>query len=92
VIAVFNRRGKVALVLSTLGKHRAGGIHRGTRIAALRQRARPLGERLWVRRARGGKRFVFRVRRGRVAYVGVASRSLRRPPALRRHLRLAGLR
>ena len=86
VLAVFVR-GKLRVVASTARRHRARGVAAGAKSGKVR-RARRLGGGL---RARG--RFVYRTRRGRVRYVAlVHKRLLRRPAALRRQLRRAGLR
>jgi len=46
-----------------------------------------------VKGAKGGRRFVYGMRRGRVRYVAVATRSAARTPkGLRRYLRIARLR
>jgi hypothetical protein len=93
VVAVFTRRARVGLVASTGRGHEALGIAPGARARRLRGRARPFGRGVFVRRAGGGAGFVYGVRRGRVRYVGVASRSVaRRPARLRRHLRIGGVR
>jgi hypothetical protein len=59
VVAVFSRRGRVRLVVSTAPGHRLGRLRPGLRV-------RP------GRRVRG--RGVVTVRRGRVRLVGVAAR------------------
>jgi hypothetical protein len=76
--AVFRRRGRAKLVMSSARGHRARGVRPGDRQRRLRTRgARPAGGGVY----RAG-RFVFRVRRGRVRAVGVAT------PALARNARL----
>ena len=82
--AVFDRKGRVALLASQRARARhhqprPGGkrvrISRGASARKLRGRARAIGRGLYVRRASGGKRFVYKVRKGRVRYVAVASRT-----------------
>jgi hypothetical protein len=68
-------------------------VRRGTSARRLRGRARRLSRGIYVRRARGGVGLVYGVRRGRVRYVAVASRTAARSGRrLRGYLRLAGLR
>jgi hypothetical protein len=82
---VLSPAGRVVLVASTAPGHRARGIGPG----AKRSGGAPS---LRVRRARGGARFVYGVRRGRVRFVAVASRPVAADRRrLRAHLRLAGL-
>jgi hypothetical protein len=83
-VAVLSPEGRVALVGGTARGHRARGIGRGARMD---------GRGLRVRRAGGGKRFVYGVRRGRVRFVAVTSKQVASSrKRLRAHLRLAGLR
>jgi hypothetical protein len=92
VVAVFTRGERVGLVASTARGHRAHRIGRGARSRRLRRNTRSFGRGLRIRRA-GRTRIVYRVRRGRVRYVAVASRSVAKSPRrLRAYLRLAGLR
>ena len=83
--AVFDRKGRVALLASnalghgTIGRARGGKrvrISRGASARKLRGRAKRIGSGLYVRSAKGGKRFVYKVRKGRVRYV---ARGLARP-------------
>jgi hypothetical protein len=89
VAAVFNARGRVSLIART-GKGKAAGIKRGHGVRVLSQRAEPAGRNLWTLAAPGGKVFFYRVRKGRVAVVGVAAGSPG-PKQLRSRLRRAGL-
>ena len=58
----------------------------------LRGKARRIGRGLYVRRARGGKRFVYKVSKGRVRYVAVASRTAAKSRrTLRAYLKLSGV-
>ena len=93
VSAVFTSGGKVGLVASTARRHRGRGIGRGARASRLRG-TRHVGRGLRVRRiGRGGKKLVYGVRRGRVRFVGVASRPVARSPRrLRAFVKLSGLR
>ena len=95
VTAVLSEKGRVTLVGSKLRQHEASGIGIGDRAARLRRKgARPFGRRdVLVRRLRGGNRFVWGVRRGRVAWTAVVSGAVAKDAReLRRALRLAGLR
>jgi hypothetical protein len=93
VVAVFTRRARVGLVVSSARGHEASGIAPGTAQRRLRGRARRIGRGLWLHRAGRGVRFVYVVRRGRVRYVGAASRSVAKSAhRLRGYLRLAGAR
>jgi hypothetical protein len=91
VVAVFTKRAKVGLILSAIKGQRAGGIAAGARAAKLERKAEQLTGRLWVQDAgRKGRKFVYRVKGGRVRAVGVASRKVgSKPKILRRHLKLA---
>jgi len=92
VVAVFNRRARVALIGSTLRKHRADGLRVGMPAAELHGRAERFGS-VWARDAGGGRRFVYGVRRGRISFVGVASAPVAASPAaLKRYLKRARLR
>jgi hypothetical protein len=93
VTAVFSKRGRVALVITTAGAHgnrgvRPGGSGRTVRRAYSRRAAVSRG----LYRANRRSPRLIGVRNGRVRFIGVAGRSLlRNRRALRRHLRLAGL-
>ena len=88
VTTVMTPRGRLALVASTGAEHTAFGVARGDRASRLRG-VRRLGRKLRVR----DRRFVYGVRRGKVRFVAVASKSLAgRPKRLRAYLRLAKLR
>ena len=93
VVTVFTRRSKVGLVASTAREHKGRGIGRGARARRLRGTSR-LGRGLRGRRfGRRGAKLVYGVRRGRVRFVAVASRSVARSPKrLRAHVKLARLR
>ncbi|MEJ7789909.1 MAG: hypothetical protein WKF29_08520 [Thermoleophilaceae bacterium] len=92
IVALFDGREKATLVGTTARGHRSRTVKRAGG-AKLRRSARKLRKGILVRRAQGGKRFVFGVRRGKVSYVAVASRSAAKSKRrLRTHLRLAGLR
>ena len=77
--------GRVALVGSTAPGHKARGIRTGMKAKRARGRSKAFGR--GVRR-RG--RFVYVVRGGRVRAVAVTTLKTRK--AVRRYLRLAGLR
>ena len=82
----------MALIGSTLRKHRADGLRVGMPAAELRGRAERFGA-VWARDAGGGRRFFYGVRRGRISFVGVASAPVAASPAaLKRYLKRAQLR
>jgi hypothetical protein len=84
VIAVFNRRGRVALIATTARSHRAGGVQ---------VRDEQNGRAIQRKRAGRGNSFVYGVRDGRVRYVALASKGIAKSGRkLRRYLRLARLR
>ena len=93
VVAVFTRAKKVGLIASTaIGHTTAGHIGPGDRSRRLRGKTRRFGKAYRIRRA-GSRRIVYRVRKGRIRYVAVATRSVAKSPRrLRAYLRLAGLR
>ena len=80
--------------MATTGSgHRASRIAPGMRSRRLRGKARSIGRGLYVRRVAGGRQFVFKVRRGKVRFVALASRGVsKNRRTLRNYLRLAGLR
>jgi hypothetical protein len=89
VRAVFTPRRRVALVATTAAGHRSSRLRPGARVRHPRRRALSRG----VYRAGPRSRKLIGVRRGRVRYLAVASRSLLRHPArLRAYLRRARLR
>ena len=92
VAAVFGKRGRVALVRTTAPRHGNRRIHPGTSARALR-RAYPRGKAVGrsLVRANPTSPRLFGIRRARVRYVAVTTRSiLARPKALRRLLKHAG--
>jgi hypothetical protein len=90
---VFTRARRVGLVASTATGHVTPdkvGPRRSTK--RLRGRTRRFGKRFRIRRA-GSSRIVYRVRKGKIRYVAVATKSVAKSPKrLRAYLRLAGLR
>jgi microsomal dipeptidase-like Zn-dependent dipeptidase len=93
VQAVLTPSGRLGLLASTARGHRAGGIGRGASARRLRRATRAFGRGVRIRSAGRGARVVYGVRRGRVTYVGVATRSVARSRGtLRRYLRMARLR
>jgi hypothetical protein len=88
VTALFDG-GRISLIART-GKGKAAGIKRGHGVRVLDRRAEPAGKNLWTRAGSRGKVFFYRVRKGRVAFVGVAS-GVPGPAELRARLRRAGL-
>jgi hypothetical protein len=93
VTAVYTPSGVVGLVGTNAYGHRAMRVGRGMRASRLRGKARRFGKGVLARRIGGGDRIVYGVRKGRVSYMAVASRSVaKRPGRLRPYLKLAGLR
>jgi len=89
VVAVIGARERVALVTSTARGHRARGIGPGMSATRLR-RTKRIAPGVLVKPSRGGATFVYGVRKGRVRFVGVASRAVAKTPArLRAALRQA---
>jgi Membrane dipeptidase (Peptidase family M19) len=92
VVAVLSPKGRAVMVASTARGHRVRGV-RHPRSAYVPSNDTPPGKRLVLRRAGGGRRFVYGTRRGRITFVAVVSRGLAADrKRLRAHLRLAGLR
>ncbi|HUE26239.1 MAG TPA: hypothetical protein VMP89_05655, partial [Solirubrobacteraceae bacterium] len=93
VTAVFNARGRIAMIASTAPGDRAHGIGAGSPAAALGRSARPLLRGVWVESARGSRAaYVYGLRGGRVSYVAVIQAAqLRDPGQLRSDLNAAGL-
>ena len=93
VAAVFNRRGRVALVTTTAPRHGNRRIRPGSRVRRLRAaypRRRSVGRGLFRASPRSPR--LLGVRRGRVRYIAVASRrTIRNRRALRSYLRQAGV-
>jgi hypothetical protein len=92
--AVFNSRGRVAIIAGAAKGDRAGGIRPGDPVRSLARRGHRIGRHgLWVgRRLRGGARFLYAVRAGRVRFVAVAgARELRSPRRLSADVRAAHL-
>jgi hypothetical protein len=94
VRAAFTPSGKVGLLVSTAPRHGNRRVRPGSaasRLARAYPRRRALGRGLFVAGSRSTR--IVRVRGGKVRFTGVASRRLiANPAALRRYLRLAGLR
>jgi hypothetical protein len=93
VAAVFNTRGRLAMIAGAARGDVAGGIRPGDRARSLRRHGRRIAGGLWAgRRLGAGRRAVYGVRGGRVRFVGVATaaevRSARR---LRADVHAAGL-
>ena len=92
VTPVFTEGGRVSLIASRARFHRAAGIGPGARARRLRGRAKSFGRGVMVRNAGRGVKFVYGVSKGRVTYVGVASKATGKSrAALKRDLKLAGL-
>jgi hypothetical protein len=91
VTAVFTAQDRVGLVASTAPGHRIAGIGPGAKASRLRGRARMVTKGVLARTAKGGTRFVYGIARGRVRWVGIASKSMSTGNRLRASVRLAGL-
>jgi hypothetical protein len=95
-VAVFGSHQHVAFVASRSAGTRSGRWHPGSRVSrrALRRVARARGGGLWLgRRQRNGTRFVYRLRNGRIAWLGaVTAHDGARLSRLRGDMRAAGLR
>jgi hypothetical protein len=93
VVAALTRKGKVALVGSSAQGHRGLRIRVGVKANRLRGKARKFGKGVYIRKAGKRARFVYGVRKGRVSFVAVATRSATKSrKQLRGYLKLAGLR
>ena len=93
VAAALTRAGRVAFVGTNAVNADAKRIRVGDPASRLSGHAHKLGTRLYVRRAGRRARFVYGVRRGRVRFVGLATRAASKDRAtLRRYVRLAKLR
>ncbi len=85
-VAVFNSRGRIALIASTASGERAGTLRVGSRAQAAGRRV--FGS-VWI--ARGG-RYVYGMRGGRIRFVAAVTRTeVRSHARLRSDLRAAGL-
>ena len=93
VIAVFNARGRIAMIASTAPQDRASGIAPGTPARRLGRRAHRLMPGVWVgRKLRAGARYVYGIRAGRVDFVAITTaRELHRAARLRSDLQAARL-
>jgi len=88
IAAALTSAGTVALVVSNTRGSEAGRIRVGGAASRLRGKARRLRRGLFVRRAGPSARFVYGVRKGRVRFVGVATREAAASrAALRKYLR-----
>jgi hypothetical protein len=93
VTAVFDAGGRIATIASTAPGDRAGAIAPGSSVRRLSRRAHRLATGVWVgAKLRGGARYVYGVRAGRIRFVAVTTASeLRRPARLSSDLTAAGL-
>ncbi len=90
---MFTRGSEVGLVASTATGHAtARKVGPGDRSKRLRGKTKRFGKTFRIRRA-GSRRVVYRVQKGRIRYIAVATKSVAKSPKrLRAYLRLAGLR
>ncbi len=91
IIGVFDTKGKLRFVASTLQRNQADGIGRGSRVAELRGRAEKIGRGLWIRSGPGGSTFVYGTKGRKVSFAGVADSSISRQSQLRRYVKRSGL-
>jgi len=92
-LAAFTRGSQVGLIATTGSGHRAARVAAGMRSRRRRGKVRSIGRGLYVRRVSGGRRFVYKVRRGKVRFVALASRGVsKNRRTIRNYLRMAGLR
>ncbi|HYH59650.1 MAG TPA: hypothetical protein VD790_10590 [Thermoleophilaceae bacterium] len=90
--AVLTKRGRSALVATNAPGQHAGPLAPGDAKRRVAERAKRFGKRVFVRRAGGGRRFVYVVRGGQVTHAAVAIRAaVKSKRTLRRYLRLGGL-
>jgi len=93
VRAVFTPRGRVGLITSTSRDHGAAGVRVGAAASALRGRTVAFGTGMRARKLGKGAMYLYGVREGKVAWVGVTATSVATSPtAAKRYLKLAGLR
>jgi hypothetical protein len=93
LVAALDRKGKVQLIGSNSIGHRINRVRPGVRSTRLRGKARRVGKGIYIRKAGKRARFVYGVRKGRVSFVAVATRSATKSrKQLRGYLKLAGLR
>ena len=87
-------RPRVGLIASDARTHRIGSIHPGGRAARLSPRAKKLAPGVYVQKTGvKARRYVFGVKRGKVKFVGVASRAVtKNKKTLKPFLRLGDLR
>ncbi|WP_372789963.1 hypothetical protein, partial [Paraconexibacter sp.] len=92
VRAVFTTRGRVGLITSTAKGHRASGVAIGAKASKLKGKTISYGKNIRARKLGKGAMFLFGVKKGRVAWIGVTSTSVAKTPArARSYLKLAGL-
>jgi hypothetical protein len=93
VRAVFTSAGRIGLIASTASGDAAGGVHPGASARRSERHAHRLMSGVWEGgKLRGGARYVYGVRGGRIRYVAVASAAeLRSRARLRADLKAAGL-
>ena len=89
---MFNSGGRIALVASNAPGDRIGGRRPGSRVVRRQRLGRSLAGVVVGRRLSRGAHYVYGIRKGRIAFVAVASASaVRRASRLRSDLRAAGL-
>jgi len=95
--AVFTKgakKPKVALVATNARTHRIGGVHPGGNASLLPADAKKLGGGVYAKKSsKKSARFVYGTKRGRVTFVGVASRkAAKSSKSLRPYMKLGGFR
>ncbi len=88
VVGVFTKGRKLGLISSDATGHKAGGVRVGDRASRLRG-AKRIGKRVYAVRAKGGARYAYFVKGGKVVTVAAASRSAKSSGEILRNLKLA---
>ena len=91
VRTAFTPEGRVGLVGSDVRRHRIDRLGAGMKVSRIKGDRR-LGKSLRVKRAGGGRRFLYGIAKGRIRWVAVATpEASRNAKAARQYARIAGL-
>ncbi|MBA3300986.1 MAG: membrane dipeptidase [Thermoleophilaceae bacterium] len=91
--ATYTPEGKVALVSTNAFGHRAKRVEIGTKAKRLKRKTRSFGRGVLVTRNRKGNKLVYGVRKGKVSFIAVATKSASKSrKTLAGYVKLAGLR